>query len=106
MLQVACGRSAPVEPVQPPGPPPLLPDPSLRITPNASTVEIGDSIQLSLEAKNIDVSKGFIWSVLDSSIVSVDATGVVVAHRKGSTTVLVRPTTDPDVIGDAAFVVR
>ena len=64
---------------------------SIEISPTEQSVSIGDSLQLSAEVKDTssaEVDTSVTWSVLDSTVGTIDANGLFIAQSEGTTQVV------------------
>ena len=106
---LACGDSSTAPPRPPPPPPPPAPQPAaVTVTPaTAELTALGDTVRLSAEVRDqtgqVMVGATVSWSSDDTSVATVDATGLVTAVGAGTAVVDARA---GSVTGEARVSVR
>lgn len=78
------------------------------VTPPSATLHAGDTLRAKATSSSCGGATATYqvrWSVSDTSIVTVDTTGLVLARKQGTATVIAKSTQDPSVSGAMVAVV-
>jgi arabinogalactan endo-1,4-beta-galactosidase len=83
--------------------PPII---TIRISPEAPTLQVGEAVQLKVTAFNVSTSEGFLWRTSDDKVARVSASGLVAAIGAGRATISVKPVADTMAGGWTEVIVK
>ena len=92
LMSASCGSS---DPAQPTTPSVIV----INITGPASSINIGQSLQLQAEVKGLRTDQRFLWRSNDPSVARVSSEGVVTGLSRGTALIVAKVASDTAAMG-------